>query len=73
MIGALEGVGMGSWVTSLALGSSMNSVMDGKGRMDPGLSVSLRWSNTGDGATADTGAAAGDGRDVVLMWEVTLT
>lgn len=59
MIGALGGVGMRSGVPSLALGSSMNSVIDGKGRIVPGLSVSLRCSNTD--AAAITGVCAGDG------------
>lgn len=49
---------MRSGVPSLALGSSMNSVMEGKGRIVPGLSVSLRSSNT---AAAVTGAGAGVG------------
>lgn len=56
LIGALGGVGMRSGVPSLALGSSINSVIDGKGRIVPGLSVSLRWSNA---AAAVTGACAG--------------
>lgn len=57
-MGALGGVGMRSGVPRLALGSSMNSVIDGKGRIDPGLSVSLRCSST---AAAVTGACAGSG------------
>lgn len=60
MIGALGGVGMRSGVANLgSLGSSINSVMDGKGRMVPGLSASLRGSNTGAGAAV--GAGVGDG------------
>lgn len=55
-MGALGGVGMRSGVPSLALGSSMNSVMDGKGRMVPGLSVSLRCSDTAAAAAAGAGA-----------------
>lgn len=55
---------MRSGVPSLALGSSMNSVMDGKGRIASGLSVSLRGSNTGAAAVtgdcAGAGAATGD-------------
>lgn len=51
---------MRSGVPSLALGSSMNSVMEGKGRIVPGLSVSLRSSNTA-AAAAVTGAGAGVG------------
>lgn len=62
MIGALGGEGMRSGVPSLALGSSMNSVMDGKGRIVPGLSVSLRCSNTAAAAiTGDGGAGAATG------------
>ncbi len=64
-IGALGGVGMRSGVPSLALESSMNSVIDGKGRIVPGLLVSLCCSNTAAAAaTADcagAGAATGDG------------
>lgn len=54
---------MRSGVPSLALGSSMNSVMEGKGRIVPGLSVSLRSSNTAAAAAAAavTGAGAGAG------------
>lgn len=51
---------MRSGVPSLALGSSMNSVMEGKGRIVPGLSVSLRSSNTA-AAAAVTGAGVGSG------------
>lgn len=58
MIGALGGVGMRSGVPSLALGSSMKSVIDGKGCIVPGLSVSLRCSNT---AAAGAGGSAADG------------
>lgn len=54
-MGALGGLGIRSGVPSLAQGSSMNSVMDGKGRITPGLSVSLCGSNT-----AAAAAAAGD-------------
>lgn len=66
MIGALGGVGMRSGVPSLALGSSMNSVMHGKGRIVPGLSASLRCSSTaaaaaGTGACAGAGSTTGDG------------
>lgn len=62
MIGALGGVGMRSGVPSLALGSSMNSVIDGKGRIVPGLSVSLRCSNTAAAAAAAvTGNSRGAG------------
>lgn len=58
---------MRSGVPSLALGSSMNSVIAGKGCMVPGLSVSLRCSNTtGDaiiskcaGAEGGTGTVTG--------------
>lgn len=60
MIGALGGVGMRSGVPSLALGSSKNSVIDGKGRIVPGLSVSLRCSNTA-AAAAVTGNSRGAG------------
>lgn len=61
-IGALGGLGMRSGVVSLALGSSRNSVRDGKGRIVPGLSVSLRWSNTADaGAGTGADASGGDG------------
>lgn len=64
-MGALGGVGMRSGVPSLALGSSMNSVIDGKGRIVPGLSVSLRCSDTAAAAIAGNcagaGAATGDG------------
>lgn len=84
-IGALGGVGMRSGVPSLAQGSSMNSVIDGKGRMVPGLSVSLLCSNTAAdvatgncaGAAGGTGAAAAAGtmaeRGAKVMGEVTLT
>lgn len=65
MIGALGGVGMRSGVPSLALESSMNSVIDGKGCIVPGLSVSLRCSNTAAAAVtsicAGAGAATADG------------
>lgn len=61
VIGALVGVGMSSGVPSLAQGSSMNSVIDGKGRMVPGLSVSLLCSNTGVGTGNCAGAAGGTG------------
>lgn len=62
VIGALGGVGMRSGVPSLALGSSMNSVIDGKGRIVPGLSVSRRCSNTAAAAgnTRGAGAATAD-------------
>lgn len=84
MIGALVGVGMSSGVPSLAQGSSMNSVIDGKGRMVPGLSVSLLCSNTGAdvgtgncaGAAGGTGAAAAGtmaGRGAEGMGKDTLT
>lgn len=77
VIGALGGVGMRSGVPSLALGSSMNSVIDGNGRIVPGLSVSLCCSNTGaaatDGAWAGVGDATGDGWGAELAGEVTLT
>lgn len=61
--GALGGVGMRSGVASLAQGSSMNSVIDGKGHMVPGLSVSLLCSNTAaDVGTGNwAGAAGGNG------------
>lgn len=85
-IGALGGVGMRSGVPSLAQGSSMNSVIDGNGRMVPGLSVSLLRSNTaadvGTGpcarAAGGTGAAAAAAgttaeRGAEVMGEVTLT
>lgn len=85
-IGALVGVGMRSGVPSLAQGSSMNSVIDGKGRMVPGLSVSLLCSNTAAdvgtgncaGAAGGTGAAAAAAagtmakRGAEVMGEVTL-
>lgn len=77
MIGALGGVGMRSGGRSLALASSMKSVIDGKGRIDPGLSVSLRCSNTvaaaAGTAAAGTAAGAGDGRGAEAGGEVTLT
>lgn len=82
-IGALGGVGMCSGVASLAQGSSMNSVIDGKGHMVPGLSVSLLCSNTpADGGTCNcagaaegTGAALGTmaGRGVEVIGDVILT
>lgn len=82
-VGALGGVGMCSGVSSLAQGSSMNSVIDGKGHMVPGLSVSLLCSNTAaDGVTDNcvraaegSGAAAGTmaGRSAEAIGEVTLT
>lgn len=59
MIGALGGVGMRSGVPSLALGSSKNSVIDGKGRIVPGLSVSLRCSNTASAAVTGNSRGAG--------------
>lgn len=63
MIGALGGVGMRSGVPSLALGSSINSAIDGKGRIVPGLSVSPRCSSTAAAAAIvvtdnSTGASA---------------
>lgn len=82
-IGALGGVGLRSGVPSLAQGSSMNSVMDGKGCMVPGLSVSLLCSNTAAdvgtgncaGVAGGTGRAAGakTGRGAGVTGEVTLT
>lgn len=82
-IGALGGVGTRSGVPSLAQGSSMNSVIDGKGRMAPGLSVSLLCSTTpadvgtGDcaGGAGNTGSAAGTmaRRGVEVIGGVTLT
>lgn len=82
-IGALGGVGMRSGVLSLAQGSSMNSVIDGNGRMVPGLPVSLLCSSTAAdvgtgncaGAAGGTGAAAGTKakRGAEVMGEVTLT
>lgn len=69
MIGALGGVGMRSGVPSLALGSSMNSMIDGKGRIIPGLSVSLRCSNTAAAAVASNCVGAG----AEVVGEVTLT
>lgn len=82
VIRALGGVGMRSGVPSLALGSSMNSVMEGKGRIVPGLSVSLRSSNTaaaaavtgaGAGVGSGTATAIGDGWGAELVGEVTWT
>lgn len=71
-MGALGGVGMRSGVPSLAaLGSSMNSAIDGKGHMVPGLSVSLHCSNAAALVTcagAGSSAATGD-----VVGEVTLT
>lgn len=77
-MGALGGVGMRSGVPSLALGSSMNSVMDGNGRMLPGLSVSLYGSmaaaataaaaatdTTGEATPAGDASWTGGGADVV--------
>lgn len=65
VIGALGGVGMRSGVPSLSAGSSMKTVMDGNGRIVPGLSLSLWGSKVaGDantGACADAGAATGAG------------
>ena len=59
---------MRSGVPNLALGSSMKSVIDGKGRIVPGLLVSLRRSNTaaaaagkGDGDSEGNGVASGGG------------
>lgn len=60
-MGALGGLGIRSGVPSLAQGSSMNSVMDGKGRITPGLSVSLRGSNAAAGAAAGDGNCTGAG------------
>ena len=85
VVRALGGVGMRSGVPSLALGSSMNSVMEGKGRIVPGLSVSLRSSNTaaaaataavtgaGAGAGSGTATVIGDGWGAELVGEVTWT
>lgn len=52
--GALGGGGMGSAFANWASASSMNSTIEGKGRMTPGLLVSLWRSNT---VAAATGAA----------------
>ena len=80
MIGALGGVGMRSGVPSLALalGSSMKSEMDGKGRTIPGLSGFLRCSNTAATAAATiTGAGAatatGGGLGAEEVGEITFT
>lgn len=59
VMAALGGLGTRSGVPRLALGSSIKSVMDGKGRMVPGLSVSLSGSDTA--AAASTGAWTGEG------------
>lgn len=78
-IGALGGVGMRSGVPSLAQGSSMNSVIDGNGRMVPGLSVSLLCSNSaadvgiGAGAAAAAAAATTAERGAEVIGELTLT
>lgn len=78
-MGALGGVGMRSGVPSLALGSSTNSVMHGKGRIVPGLSASLRCSNItataagGTGVCAGDGSASGDGRGTEVVGDITLT
>lgn len=61
VMGALGGVGIRSGVLSLALASSMKSVIDGKGHIVSGLSVSRRCSNTNTDAAAVTVAAAGAG------------
>lgn len=74
-MGALGGVGMRSGIPALALGSSMNSLIDGKGRMVSGLLVSLRCSNTAAAAVtvACAVAATGDGWGGEVVGEVTLT
>lgn len=73
-MGAFGGVGMRSGVPSLALGSSMKSVIDGKGHIVPGLSASLCCSKT---AAAVTGACAaavtGDALGADVVGEVTST
>lgn len=73
---------MRSGVPSLALGSSIKSMIDGKGHIVPGLSMSLRCSNTGGSsavaaaadANGDCGVAGGgDIGGIKVGGEVTLT
>lgn len=80
MIGALGGEGIRSGLPSLAQLSSINSVIEGKGRMIPGLSVSLRCSNAAatasvamTGSCPGAGAPAGHGPGGDVVGGVTFT